>query len=183
MKLTPSPLVPNFAALALAASLAVAAPAPARAAQPAGRAPLGLGAVFGEPTGFSAKYWLGNPDQAIDAGLSYSFDDFLLVYADYLFHFPTLMGGRYAESAKYFKPYAGVGAMVYFSARDGKRGATGLASSSSDVGLAARIPLGLEWMPEHAPLGIFLEIVPGFGVVPATFGFLQGGIGARFYLP
>jgi hypothetical protein len=174
---------PRLAPLILAAvSLLSFARASDAHASPAGRSELGVGAVFGEPTGLSAKYWLSQ-DHAIDGGLSYSFDDFVLVFADYLFHFPTLIGGRYSEQAKYFKPYAGIGGLVYFSTRGSKRGATGLASSTSDVGLAARVPLGLEWMPGGTPIGIYLEIVPGFGVVPATFGFLQGGIGARFYLP
>jgi hypothetical protein len=139
----------------------------------------GLGVILGEPTGFTGKVWL-QPHQAVDAGLAFSFDNYVLLYSDYLFHFPGLFGSS-TDFLRQLQPYAGVGGELIIS-EDSSRGSTTYYSSSgSSVGFAFRVPLGAEWLVPTAPIGIFAELVPGVGIVPGTYGFLQGGVGARWY--
>jgi hypothetical protein len=129
----------------------------------------GFGLILGEPTGLTAKFW-GSPDRAIDGGLAFSFDRFVFLYADYLFHFKSYSGVR---------PYAGIGG-GFLIASGSKKGKY-FEEQDGSFGLGIRIPIGAEWFIPEAPFGIFAEIVPGIGLVPSTYGFFQGGIGARFY--
>ena len=129
----------------------------------------GLGLILGEPTGLTAKFFTRS-DRAIDGGLAFSFDHFVFLYADYLFHFKSYSGIR---------PYAGIGGGLLISS--GKSKGKYFNDAQSSVGLGVRIPLGAEWFIPEAPFGIFAEIVPGLGLIPSTYGFFQGGIGARFY--
>jgi hypothetical protein len=135
----------------------------------------GLGLVLGDPTGFVAKYWLSS-STAVDAGLAFSFGGFLLVYADYLVHFPLEAPSVPGK----LHPYVGAGVMV-LSNTETERSNAVLFTSSGNAGLAIRIPLGIEWMLKDTPLGTFVEVTPGIGFVPATFGFVGGGIGLRYY--
>ena len=137
----------------------------------------GLGAVFGEPTGLVGKYWLSRA-KALDAGLAYSFGSFILMYGDYLQHFPGAIHGK-EEFLRELVPYVGIGATV-FIAGSGRSKDTYFDRGSS-FGFGARIPLGLEWQSSHAPIGVFLEVAPGIGLAPSVFAFVQGGLGARFY--
>lgn len=144
----------------------------------------GLGLILGEPTGLTAKFWLGSRE-AIDLGLAYSFSDYVLIYSDYLYHFHGAFGSS-NEFAKDLTPYVGIGGEIIFASSSGsgvstRTGNHYFKSSSSSVGVGIRIPFGLEWMTPKVPLGVFIELVPGIGLAPGTYGFLQGGIGARFY--
>jgi hypothetical protein len=136
---------------------------------------LGLGAILGEPTGFTGKYWQ-DTTHAIDGGMAYSFSDFFLTYVDYLWHFktePSLVRDHLA-------PYIGVGGELFVSTQSNRKNDEFFTEHGS-VGFGVRVPIGLEWTPPHTPIGIYGELAPGVGIVPATFGFLQGGVGARFY--
>ncbi len=133
------------------------------------------GVIFGEPTGLTGKYWLSRTD-AIDGGLAYSFSSFMLVYADYLVHFPKALSNTSLSKAR-ITPYFGGGAILGFSGQGGNI----KSSSGSTAGLGLRIPLGVEWMPENLPLGIFAELTPGMWLLPGITGYFQGGVGARFY--
>lgn len=141
---------------------------------------LGLGLILGEPTGITGKYWLQGPS-AIDAGLAYSYSDFFLLYVDYLYHFP----GAFGDSSQFVSeltPYVGGGGILFIQTGTDVNRAY-FNSNQGSAGFAIRIPLGIEWTPEHAPFGVFVEVAPGVGLVPATFGLFQAGIGARFYFP
>lgn len=124
---------------------------------------LGLGVVFGEPTGLSAKLWTSERT-AIDAAVAWSFSGvgWLHVQADFLMHNYDLID--VSEGA--LPVYYGVGAYVGFS---------------SDLGLGARVPLGLAYHFEGAPVEIFAEIVPGLALLPGIGFYIGGGIGARYY--
>jgi hypothetical protein len=138
-----------------------------------------LGIILGEPSGLTGKFWTAQ-DRAIDAGLAFSFNSFFLVYSDYLFHFY----GSIPHSDRFMRtldPYVGVGGEFFFSEGGHASGNHYFDTSDSSFGLGIRVPLGAEWFIPRAPLGIFVELVPGLGVIPGTFGFLQGGIGARYY--
>jgi hypothetical protein len=136
---------------------------------------LGLGVIFGEPTGLNLKSWTSRAN-AINIGLSYSFGNYFIAYGDYLWHF-TRAFASHGRRGTEFVPYLGIGAELFFGASS-----SGYWQGSSSVAVGARIPLGLEFLPHSTPLGIFAEIVPGIGLVPGIFGFVQGGIGIRIYL-
>ena len=152
----------------------------ARYGSPETSRPYGLGVILGEPTGITAKYWFDRR-QAIDSTFSYSFNDYFLLYADYLYHFPRAFG-RSTEFLSQLNPYVGVGLELFIQTQDtGNQDRTYFRSDQGSTGLGIRIPLGIEWRPGSPPLGVFVELTPGVGVIPATFGFVQGGIGLRFY--
>jgi hypothetical protein len=145
----------------------------------AGAHSLAGGVILGSPTGFTAKFWMDR-QSAADFGLAFSFDSFVLVYSDYLWHLPQFDLEKGAP--RFFReltPYVGIGGVLFISTNSLKKSSRYF--DSGGVGLGVRIPIGLEWRPVAPRLGIYLEIVPGVGVLPSTFGFAQGGIGARFY--
>src|SRR5579885_2432683 len=163
--------------------LAILCASPALGAQSASHRPegsgvFGLGLVLGEPTGLSANYWIRN-DRSIDGELSFSFNNFFLIQSDYLFHFHGLFGTR-ESFTQHLEPYLGIGGALFFNTASSRTSSTYFTDHGS-VGFGVRIPFGAEWMIPSSPFGVFAELVPGLGLIPATFGFLQGGIGARFY--
>lgn len=145
---------------------------------------LGLGVIFGEPTGLTLKYW-NSHTTAINFGVTYSFGNYFVFLADYLWHFPTAFSSATrGKISSEFVPYVGIGAELFVgnSPYSSLNRRYFFFNSDNSIALGARIPLGIEFMPRSAPLGIFAEIVPGIGLVPGVFGFLQGGVGVRFYL-
>ena len=104
---------------------------------------LGLGVIFGEPTGLSAKMWTSDRT-AIDAAAAWSFvgTGWLHIHADFLVHNFDLINVSEGSLPVYF----GVGAYV------------GL---SSDLGLGARVPVGIAYHFEGAPVEAFFELAPG----------------------
>jgi len=115
----------------------------------------GLGAVFGEPTGLSAKVW-SSDKTAIDGALAWSFytPGYLHIHSDFLIHNFDLIDVDEGQLPFYF----GIGAFINFA---------------SDLGLGIRIPLGLAYHFDSAPLEIFAEIVPGLSLLPATSSILE----------
>lgn len=137
----------------------------------------GLGVILGEPSGLTAKYRV-SPKNAFDAGLAFSFNSFVMVYGDYLWQFRGAFAGKSGERfVRELTPYVGAGLSLFMASAGGNRFYTG----TSTAGLGIRIPLGIEWTPAEPPLGVFVELVPGLGIVPSTFGFFQGGAGVRYY--
>ncbi|MCK4879258.1 MAG: hypothetical protein KAS82_01315 [Bacteroidales bacterium] len=123
----------------------------------------GLGAIFGEPTGLSAKVWTSE-NTAIDGAVAWSFAGagFLHLHADFLFHNYDLISVSEGKLLLYF----GIGAFVNFA---------------SELGLGIRVPIGLAYQFEGAPLEIFAEIAPGLSLLPGTDFYFGGGIGIRYY--
>jgi hypothetical protein len=125
----------------------------------------GLGVTLGVPTGVNGKYFLDKYN-ALDAGFGWTLDsdhDFHL-YADYLYHFYSLIDSGSGETPIYL----GVGARVVF--RDHKDNKAGF-----------RFPLGLEHLFESVSLSVFGEIAPIFNVSPNARFNLEGVVGARYY--
>lgn len=135
----------------------------------------GVGVILGDPTALSLKHFIG-PD-AIDGGLSFGHHEILL-YGDYLKHFPGRLGKQNAFVAN-LTPYVGVGPVFAFGDNDRKHHF--IDDNDDDFAFGARIPFGAEWMSREIPLGISLEIVPGIVVVPETDAFVQGGLAIRYY--
>ncbi|MFP4164251.1 MAG: hypothetical protein ACLFQB_04520 [Chitinispirillaceae bacterium] len=119
-----------------------------------------IGVVLGQPTGLSGKYWLSRRS-AVDGVLAWAFSEGgrFEVHADYLFHyyFDVPQGNLPA--------YLGAGAAVYI--RD-------------ETTVGARIPFGVSYIFDRAPLSAFLEIAPIVDLVPSTAFGISGGVGIRF---
>ncbi len=161
------PYLLGFVAFALAPHLAVSQ-----------QRTFGIGVVFGEPVGISAKYWTSETN-ALDFGLGWSAGpDEISVgngitgstnrihfHMDYLWHsFDAI------HSSENFPLYYGVGGLIDNGGR-------------FDNVVAVRGVFGIEWIPQRAPLDVFLEIVPFIPItVPSGLG-LDLGFGARFYFP
>lgn len=140
-------------------------PLSAQGGGPAGAGNFGLGVVLGEPAGISAKLWLGGTS-AIDGTVAWSFaqNPAVSVHADYLFHFfdlITVPEGR-------LPLYVGIGGAV---------------SISDDPDVGVRVPVGITYLFDAAPLDLFLEIAPILLLFPATTFDFSGGIGIRYYFP
>lgn len=138
-----------------------------------------IGIVLGDPSGITGKLWLEDA-HAVDMGLSLTSDNFILIYSDYLFHFPGLFGSS-SDFAQQLKPYVGLGAELSFARNTAVTGNRYLTAGGSGMGLGVRIPIGAEWMIPDAPFGIFLEIAPVLGITPRGYSVLESGIGARWY--
>jgi hypothetical protein len=168
--------------ISLTLLLGAAVPARALASSPAGEGgPFGLGVILGDPTGFTGKYMM-SADRGVDFGLAFSFGDYTLLYADYLFHFPGAFGHS-STFASELTPYVGVGGLIAFSTDDrySRNRHEFFSDSHSSVGAGVRIPFGIEWRGPQVPIGVFVELAPGISIAPQTSGFLEGGVGARFY--
>jgi hypothetical protein len=123
----------------------------------------GLGAVFGEPTGLSAKVWTSE-NTAVDGAVAWSFigTGWLHLHADFLVHNYDLIDVSEGKLPLYF----GLGAFI---------------NLASELGLGIRIPIGLSYQFDGAPLEIFAEIAPGLSLLPSTDFYFGGGIGVRYY--
>lgn len=162
--------------LIFATALAIATPSQAQGG------PFGLGVVIGDPTAITGKYMFDNV-QAMDFGLSFDLSRWFLLYGDYQHHFPGAFGRANAFFA-HTTPYVGVGGLLVFSNREAwetRRWRYFSETSDSRMALGLRIPLGMEWRPPNVPIGVFLELVPGILIVPATYGYFQGGLGIRYF--
>jgi hypothetical protein len=124
---------------------------------------VGLGIIVGEPTGVSFKYWTSSTT-AFDAALAWSFidDGAFHIHADYILHSFNLI--RVPEGKLPF--YYGIG---------------GRLKTSSDTRLGVRVPLGLAYLFQNAPVDIFLELVPILDLIPKTGFSLNAAIGARYF--
>jgi hypothetical protein len=127
-----------------------------------------LGVMVGEPSGISGKYWLNQYD-AIDAAAGWSFtDDVIDLAVDYQRHFYLL------DIEKGELPfYIGLGAGLQLGNKEDD-------DNDDDAFFGFRIPVGLTYLFEEAPLSIFAEVAPIIEVIPETDFRLTGGIGIRF---
>jgi hypothetical protein len=137
--------------------------APATDVDPRER-PFEIGAIFGEPTGLSLKYWLSDT-MAVDGGLGWSFDDEtdVHVHSDVLWHNFEWLPVSEGSLAVYF----GVGARAKF--RDNRDDLFGI-----------RFPIGLNYLFRDVPVSVFAEVAPVLDLAPSTRGALTAGIGARY---
>ncbi|HOP29965.1 MAG TPA: hypothetical protein P5120_13640 [Spirochaetota bacterium] len=131
----------------------------------------GAGFILGEPTGLTAKYFITGTD-AVDSGLGASYHNGFYIYADYLKHFPEVF------PVDGLALYVGAGAGFHHHNRDDE----GRHHDGDDYNsLECRIPVGLEYTLQKAPLGIFLELVPALEIIPDIDSDIRGGLGLRYY--
>jgi hypothetical protein len=124
---------------------------------------IGLGVILGEPTGINFKAWTGYKTAFVGAAAwSFGHEDSLHVHLDYIVHNFTLL-----ELEKGHLPiYYGIGARI---------------KTGKDVRFGVRVPLGINYMFENAPLDIFVEFAPIFDLTPKTDLYFNGGVGVRYY--
>ncbi len=122
----------------------------------------GLGVMIGEPTGISLKLWKNNAT-AYSFGLAWSLEgaDAVYVHGDHLWHTPL------DTDTEHFAFSYGLGARAIFT--------------DNDTDFGVRLPLGLNFYPEKAPMDIFVEIAPTINLIPNTDGDVSGVFGTRFY--
>lgn len=130
----------------------------------------GLGFIIGEPTGLSLKYWL-DKEHAIDgaAAWSSSENDSFQLHADYLIHNYELL------NADDLPVYYGLGARLKFKDHDGR------GRNRNDAIFGIRIPLGVTYLFDDAPLDLFFELVPVLDIAPDVKLDINAAIGLRFY--
>ena len=123
----------------------------------------GVGIIIGEPTGFSFKHWTSSTT-AFDAAIAWSFinEGAFHIHADYLIHSFRLI---YVPEGK-LPFYYGIG---------------GRLKTSDKTRLGVRVPLGLAYIFQTAPVDIFLEVVPILDFIPKTDFRINAALGARYY--
>ena len=122
----------------------------------------GLGIIIGEPTGVSLKTWVSQK-HAVDAGIAWSLtNDWFHIHADYLIHNFELIDVSQGELPFYFG----------FGARLG---------IGNNFTLGARVPVGLAYLFEDAPLDVFVEVVPALQLINQIQFQMNGGIGIRYW--
>ncbi|KPK86901.1 MAG: hypothetical protein AMS27_04125 [Bacteroides sp. SM23_62_1] len=122
----------------------------------------GIGIILGEPTGISAKNWISSKT-AVDAAVAWSlYDPSLHIHADFLLHNFNLISVSKGQLPVYF----GLGARIRLA---------------DETNFGARIPVGIDYHFEGAPLDIFFEVVPILNFVPTTAFDLNAAIGMRYF--
>jgi hypothetical protein len=132
------------------------------ASQAFGQGPLGLGVIFGDPSGISAKYWLNSRD-AIDGvlGVGLWHYGYLTLSADWVRHwsnFTPVRSGRFLLGA-------GGGPVV---------------SIGSDPALGVRIKGLADYTFAEAPVNLFFELGPTIMIVAPGVG-VAAGLGVRWF--
>ena len=123
----------------------------------------GLGIIIGEPTGFSFKHWTSSTT-AFDAAIAWSFinEGAFHIHVDYLLHSFRLIDVPEGKLPFYY----GIG---------------GRLKTSDKTRLGVRVPLGLAYLFQTAPVDIFLEVVPILDFIPKTDFRINAALGARYY--
>ena len=149
----------------------------------------GLGIELGEPDGLNGKYFV-SPTGALDFGVGYIYDHYYYgdgfhLYGDYLWH-PTSL----ASTPSFELPfYVGVGLRFWdFHYCVTTGGTTVCDYGGSAVGV--RVPFGIAFDFNNAPLDIFLQLVPTLDFLSGDyytrngdrehFG-IDGSVGLRFW--
>lgn len=138
--------------------------------QPA-RGLFGMGLIIGEPTGISAKYWLGS-ERAVDFALGASiFTDFR-AHATYLYHVDVFDNQRVPM-------YYGIGGSI--AGRTGRVAEFGSDTRRDRVGLGVRGAIGVSYLVPTAPFDLFIEFGSVLIVFPPAALDIDLSIGIRYY--
>jgi hypothetical protein len=140
-----------------------------------GERPFGLGVQLGGPTGIAGKYYLGGRRNAIDFVVGAfsddnAFEDDLYVHVNYHWHLEELTSG----SGVTIPFRMGVGG--FFGTFDNWG-----AEVDNDVNLGARMPVGLDFDLETAPVQFWVEVGVGVSIFERVGLHTDGGIGVRYY--
>lgn len=134
---------------------------------------VGLGLMVGEPTGISFKAWTSE-NTAFDAGLAWSLGryDAVNIHGDYLWHHFGIFGDDIKKGQ--LPIYYGIGGRLVFADDYPDPG-------ENNVVLGARVPVGINYLFEDSPLGLFLEVAPIVNIVPETDLDIDAALGIRYY--
>ena len=123
----------------------------------------GVGVILGEPAGVSLKKWLGEKT-ALDGALAWSFakNGAFHLHADYLVHDFSLIRIKKGKLPIYY----GIGARI---------------KSDKDFTVSVRLPIGISYLFEKAPIDIFFEVALLLDIIPGSKIWLNYGIGFRYY--
>lgn len=141
---------------------------------------LGLGLMVGVPTGISGKVWTGGAN-AVAFGTAWGGwgrGGYFHLHADYLFHNFDLINVSEGRMALHY----GVGAR--FRSWGGDRywvNGGYVESRGGHARLGVRLPVGLTYLFDGAPVDIFLEAAPSLDLIPGTSFHVDGSLGARYY--
>jgi hypothetical protein len=126
----------------------------------------GAGVIIGEPIGASLKYFV-NDTMAIDGALGVSLHEHsgLYLHGDVLWHNFDLV----PVSQGKLPLYLGVGGLLR------------LRNSNYDDQFGIRVPVGVSYLFDNAPVDIFAEIGPALDLTPSVRGEVTGGVGIRFW--
>jgi hypothetical protein len=127
---------------------------------------LGVGIMIGEPTGITIKSWTGG-NNAFDLGAAWSLGRYEAFYlhGNYLWHNYEIFNEVDSGSLPL---YYGIGGRIVFD--------------DNDARLGARVPVGVNYLFEDAPIGIYIEAAPILDIAPSTDFNVDGTLGVRFYL-
>jgi len=131
-----------------------------------GAAPVEIGGMVGEPTGLSAKFWT-TQNTAITAAAAWSFvdDEDVHFHADVTTHDFGLFQVDKGELGLYY----GLGGRLLIEEDDEDR-------------FGIRVPDGLTYLFENAPVTLFGEVAPLLDIAPGTDFTMNGALGVRFVL-
>lgn len=125
---------------------------------------LGIGAMVGNPTGLSGKYWLAD-GKAVDGGMALSLGkktNFSL-HSDYLFQSD---GALVFQDTHPLDVYYGIGGRMEFG---------------DDIELGVRLPVGVAHRFENESADVFGEVAPIVDFIGRTGLELHLVVGARYY--
>lgn len=137
--------------------------------------PFGLGIQLGGPTGITGKYYLGGRRNALDFlvgayATNNRFDDDLYVHVNYHWNLQDLTSGGGVTI-----PFRlGVGG--FFGTFDDYFG-----RYNGDFALGARMPVGLDFDLDAAPVQFWVEIGIGLQIFDNVGLHTDAGIGVRYY--
>ena len=139
--------------------------------------PFGLGVQLGGPSGIAGKVYTNGRANAIDflVGAYYDdndndFDDNLYVHVNYHWHLVELTSGQGVAIPFRLGVGGFLGTFDY-----------GWNDTYSDFVVGARMPVGLDFDLEMAPVQFWIEIgIDAVILPPLDFG-ADGGIGVRYY--
>jgi hypothetical protein len=135
----------------------------------------GIGALVGEPTGVSAKYWL-DEEHAVDAAAGWSFwdGDGFQLQGDFLWHNFDVFGSVAETDA--LPLYFGVGARLKFREDEGRH------HDDHDAVFGLRVPVGVSYQFDNSPFEVFGEIAPLVDLTPDFELNFSIAVGFRYYL-
>jgi hypothetical protein len=124
---------------------------------------IGLGLIFGEPSGISFKMWTGKTT-AIDAAAAWSFvgGGYFQIHSDLLFHNFNLFEVEKGKMALYY-------------------GFGGRIKMAEETQVSLRVPVGISYEFQDTSIELFLEIVPMLDLAPSTAAGFGGGVGFRYF--
>ena len=126
----------------------------------------GAGVMLGEPTGPSLKYFFSD-ELAVDGAFGWSLHDHSNFYlqSDVLWHNYDLLPVSQGRLPVYF----GGGMLARFR------------NSGENDQFAVRVPVGVSYLFDNAPVDVFAEIGPALDLAPSLRGEITGGVGIRLW--